>query len=361
MSVSNFVRVLIAEHGECFAKNVQYLTCVPFNSSSASSVLNVFYNRAFPNNRKDLRTSLIGQEIKNSTNGKHNFNSFSSEVWKIKTIARLPKGLKFNSETLGYVRESNGFVHRFNLARKLTGDELIKALKDNYSNDVKIDNDFNAKTQFKKYFSVNPDENLSWMQEIEINNLPIWFGREECKYLCELIRSGKSFTEACKSVNKNVFDYSHDDIESFYSVSKSEARIALDNIFEVVKEKTSSQQLNHRKHDQHEYVYFAVLDNDLIKVGGSKSDVNLEKRLRDHHNSHPELSCTKVYQVRSYTQTENVIKAVFCANFDIAAFKYKDPNKKRELGQGEYFSIEKSSHCRALEFFEKCIELVPQK
>lgn len=361
MSVSNFVRVLITEHGECFAKNVEYLTCVPLNSSSASSVLNVFYNRAFPNNRKDLRTSLIGQEIKNSTDGKHDFKSFSSEVWKIKTIDRLPKGLDFNSETLSYIRESNGFVHRFNLAGELTGDELIQAFVDNYSNDVKTNKYSNAKAQFKKYFSVNPDENLSWMQEIDINNLPVWFGREECKYLCELIRSGESFTEACKSVNKNVFGYSHDGIESFYSVSKSEARIALDNIFEAVKEKTSSLLLNDRKHDQHEYVYFAVLDSNLIKVGGSKSDVNLEKRLRDHHNSHPELSCTKVYQVRSYIQTEKVIKSVFCANFDIAAFKYKDPNKKRELGQGEYFSIEKSSHCRALEFFDKCIELVPQK
>ncbi|EGR1768201.1 hypothetical protein RII68_004732 [Vibrio parahaemolyticus] len=360
MSVSNFVRVLVTEYGECFAKNVEHLTCVPFNSSSASVVLSIFYNRAFPNNRKDLRTSLIGSEIKNSTDGKHDFNSFSKDVWKIKTIERLPKGIEFSSETFNYIPESNGFVSRFNLARKLTGDGLIQALVDNYSEDVKTNKYSNAKRQFKKYFSVNPDEDLSWLKEIDIDNFPIWFGRDECKYLCELIRSGKSFHEACKIVNKHVFFYDHDDIESIYTVKKSEARIALDNIFESVKEKTIVPVFSSKKEAQKEYVYFAVLNSDLIKVGGSKSDENLEKRLKDHHHSHPETSCIKVCQVRSYIQVEKVIKAVFCANFDIASFKYKDPNKKSELGQGEYFSIDKSNHSRAIELFDKCIDLVPK-
>ncbi len=144
-----------------------------------------------------------------------------------------------------------------------------------------------------------------------------------------------------------------------FSVSYSERKNAnkeLLEIFEKTLELLKSKEKLARK--DFEYVYLAVLSDNIIKIGGSNSIKNLEKRLKTHHSEYPSLKNDCCHKVDSYRSVEKVLKAMFSSKFPIYEYRYSDPKKKSELGRGEYFSIGKSKQKLAKHVFEETIALV---
>ncbi len=355
--IERFVQTLITQHGYEFATYAMRLTRVPAHSTTFSRIYNIFYQRVYPEYHSQQITSKFATSIKNLSNGKHNFISYCNEHWKTPTIKQLPNNLIFNESKFRYEIESNNAIKRIKIHNRLQGDELIEVLVNLTDNDVYTNKVTNAKSQQKKYINKPVDESYQHLKKFDYKRFPIWFKRDDCNYFCELLAQGIEFNQACEQACYDMYQISNFDLTPCTDDEIRKISLKLDEIFKEVKNEISSLSTK-KKSRPLQYVYLVILDDNLIKIGGSKSSENLEARLKDHHSKHPKLRVVSSEAVQEYQSVEKVLKAAFCSKFNVAAAQYQDPKRTQDLGKGEYFSIKRHSHHEAELLFKQQLDIL---
>ncbi|MEJ6532203.1 GIY-YIG nuclease family protein [Pseudoalteromonas lipolytica] len=364
---STFANVLLTNFGLEFASNVMKTTGMPFSLSSASNIFENLFFKVCNQKKTVVERSLLGTTLKKISIGEGRrleprecyFKYYCNNIWKIPFISSMPKKIELNKYNLEYEKKSHVFIKILEIINKNTKKDLIISSLSKLSLfDVKGDPIENAKKQFKKYTTMNFYDDISILKKIDESEFPLWFQRKHTARLCEHIRKGRSFNDSYEMTCKEFFEFTPSDI-TLFSVSYSERKNAnkeLLEIFEKTLELLKSKEKLARK--DFEYVYLAVLSDNIIKIGGSNSIKNLEKRLKTHHSEYPSLKNDCCHKVDSYRSVEKVLKAMFSSKFPIYEYRYSDPKKKSELGRGEYFSIGKSKQKLAKHVFEETIALV---
>lgn len=364
---STFANVLLTNFGLEFATNVMKTTGMPFSLYSANNIFENLFFKVCNQKKVVVERSLLGTTLRKISIGEGRrleprecyFKYYCSNIWKIPFVSGMPKKIELNKFNLEYEKQSHVFVKILDITNQNSNKDLIISSISKISQlDVKGDPIENAKSQFKKYTTINFYDDVSILKKINESEFPLWFQRNHTAKLCEHIRKGRNFTDSYEMTCKEFFKFSPNEI-ALFSVTDSERKNAkkqLSEIFEKTLELIKSKGKLAGK--DFEYVYLAVLSDNIIKIGGSNSKANLEKRLKTHHSEFPSLKNDCCHKVDSYQSVEKVLKAMFSAKFPIYEYRYSDPKKKSDLGRGEYFSIGKSKQELAKHVFEETIALV---
>ncbi|MCL1080216.1 hypothetical protein D5R81_19545 [Parashewanella spongiae] len=341
VGVQSFAQTLIREHGKKFAELTMQLTQMPAHSTTFSRVFNVLFRRTYTNYQSKAITSIFASAIKNMTDDKDNFADYMKKHWGLPVAYSIPNGLRFDASNFCYDKASHPTIYRLNLMKQLEGvslvDELVKlSINTQYSSKKN-----NAKSQVKKYLHCPFNDSKQYLMNIDTQIFPLWFKRDNSRYLCEQLASGLSFDEACEITNQNIFQilgFIHNKLNLSHQ-QKMKIIHRLDDLFDDVKQQLAHQASKKDRKVASEHVYFVALDHQQVKVGGSKSNERLEERLKEHHRNYPELRLFISFPVTDYKKIENAIKSIFCAKFQVLVSHYQDPLKAQELDQGAYFTI----------------------
>ncbi|WP_170308251.1 GIY-YIG nuclease family protein [Parashewanella tropica] len=355
--IERFLQLFIIKHGLEFATLVMRLTRVPAHAPTLSRVFNVFYRRLYPGYATQKIPSKVSTAIKHLSDRKHDFESYAQSHWRIPTIRELPTGLIFDEQQYCYIPESNKSFKRLQFLKSLKGDTLLDELVNLSDREVYTDKIANAKAQLAKYTGLPLDVAAQLVKHMDFQQFPVWFKREDCHYLCQQLAQGMHFDDACKQVCNDKYQIEEFNLSPCTQDERRRIVHQLDDMFEAIKNEIDKSTAN-TVIKPSQYVYFVVLADNLIKIGGTKSNENLETRLKQHHSTYPKISTVQHAAVKDYKVVERAIKAAFCAKFKVFTSQYQDPKKTQELGQGEYFAIKKDSHQDAAELFEDLLRLL---